>query len=71
MDAYLVEQSAEAVKYLKDLSTLKHLLELFPRHNDPQVDILDLLNQIRAKFKKICAVFKIQVDFAEKKNLSF
>lgn len=71
MDAYLVQRSPEAGKYPKDLNTLKQLLDSFPRYNDPEVDILDLFNQIRAKFKKVCAVLNIQVDFVEKNNLSF
>ncbi|XP_044257851.1 protein LTO1 homolog [Tribolium madens] len=58
-------------KIVKELETLRDMLDSFPRENDPNVDILELMGKIRAKFKKICAVLKIQPPFPESDKLSF
>ncbi|XP_063926177.1 protein LTO1 homolog isoform X2 [Zophobas morio] len=58
-------------KLTKELATLKQMLVEFPRENNQEVDIIAQLSQIRAKFKKICAVLKIQPTFPEPNRLSF
>lgn len=58
-------------KILRELETLSEMLRRFPRENDPKVDIVQLLGKIRAKFKKICAILKIQPSFPKSDKLSF
>jgi hypothetical protein len=66
-----LKKNAGDEKLVRELTSLKNLLATFPKHNDPNIDILELLSKIRAKFKKICAKLKIHPEFPESDPLSF
>lgn len=53
------------------LEQLEQLLNNFPRTNAEDVDILELADNIRSKFKKFCAVAKINAAYPESDSLSF
>nr|CAH7713734.1 unnamed protein product [Callosobruchus chinensis] len=55
----------------EELKCLKELLSSFPRENDETVDILTLAEEIRTKYKKVCARMKLNMQFPEKNTMSF
>ncbi|BES98110.1 Oral cancer overexpressed 1 [Nesidiocoris tenuis] len=48
-----------STKTTGELNRLKQLAESVPKMNDPNVDILSLVEQCRASFKKVCVHLKI------------
>lgn len=46
-------------------------IDKFPRTNDEKVDILGLADQIRALYRKACAILKINGKFPEADTLTF
>ncbi|XP_063232130.1 protein LTO1 homolog [Bacillus rossius redtenbacheri] len=58
-------------KIALDIAKLLQLLESFPRTNAREEDILALRDNIKAKFKKICSVLKINSLFTEYPSVSF
>ncbi|KAJ8985703.1 hypothetical protein NQ317_014352 [Molorchus minor] len=58
-------------KVLKSLRDLKEILDAFPKYNAEDVDIIEKANEIRAKYKKICAQLKVDAAYPENDNLSF
>ncbi|XP_056643020.1 protein LTO1 homolog [Diorhabda carinulata] len=59
------------VKFADALENLKKCLTEFPKTNTVHVDIFELLNTIRAQYKKLCAQIKINIPYPEKTNMSF
>lgn len=55
----------------KSIETVLKLIDEFPRTNDPEIDILELADNIRAQYRKTCAVLKINGKFPESDQLSF
>lgn len=53
------------------IATCLELIERFPRTNDEQSDILQLADNIRAQFRKACALLKINGRFPEADQLNF
>lgn len=64
-------QLPEPTKTVKNLLALQNLIEVFPCENVEDVDILALLDNIRAQFKKICAILKITAKYLEIDHYSF
>lgn len=62
------KQTEKADTALINLTTS---LDAFPKTNDENYDILELANQIRAQFKKTCAILKISGRYPEADTLSF
>lgn len=61
-------------KIRKTLNNLTQLIASFPTQNDTTIDYLMLLNDIRAKFKKLTALLKVTdaaAAFTETDRLSF
>nr|CAI5850417.1 unnamed protein product [Callosobruchus analis] len=58
-------------KIQEELEYLKELLGCFPRENDETVDILSLAEEIRTKYKKVCARMKLNIPYPEKNTMSF
>lgn len=58
-------------KILKNLTNLKELINSFPKTNDPEVDIIQSAENIRALFKKVCALLKIDGKFPGADKLTF
>lgn len=50
---------------IKPLNDLKDTIDNFPRTNADNIDILELVDSIRAKYKKVCAQFKINIRYPE------
>ncbi|XP_063700038.1 protein LTO1 homolog [Culicoides brevitarsis] len=55
----------------KLISTLLTKIEEFPRFNDPNVDIIGSVTEIRSKYRQICASIKLNSKFPEASTLSF
>lgn len=58
-------------KYRSALSAVKTAIVTFPKTNDEQVDIFETANQIRAQFRRCCALLKISGKYPEADTLSF
>ena len=55
----------------RHLQKLIDLISTFPKENPKEQDILDLLEKIRAKFKHICAILKVDASYSSKTKLNF
>lgn len=64
-------KSKQPEKIHTALVALKHSLDAFPHTNDENCDILEVANQIRAQFRKSCALLKISGKYPEADGLSF
>ncbi|XP_058119523.1 protein LTO1 homolog [Anopheles ziemanni] len=53
------------------LAELIDAIEKFPRVNEPTVDLFHCLQQIRNKYRRLCALLKLPYRFAETNVLSF
>lgn len=51
-------------KAIKALQRLVALIESFPAENLKDQDVLDLLNNIRAKFKQCCSILKVETSYS-------
>lgn len=58
-------------KILKNLTNLTNLINSFPKTNDPEIDIIQSAENIRALFKKVCALLKIDGKFPGADKLTF
>lgn len=58
VEYFLNSDSVRDKKTITKLETLKQSLDNFPKTNVEDVDILDVLNNIRAQFKTICVRLK-------------
>ncbi|KAF5273059.1 hypothetical protein FQR65_LT04801 [Abscondita terminalis] len=58
-------------KKILNLLKLRGLIESFPHHNSEDVDFLTLLDNIRTLFKKVSALFKINLPYPEASKVSF
>lgn len=63
--------SHNAIEKTKPIEDLLKVVKDFPFANVENVDILELLNNIGAKFKKICVLFKINIKYPDTDELSF
>ncbi|XP_037073007.1 protein LTO1 homolog [Pollicipes pollicipes] len=50
---------------------LTRLIERLPRHNSRDSDVSALLDTVRAKFRQVCAVLKVNPTAGEQKEISF
>lgn len=66
---YLEKSPAERIA--KVIQSCLELIERFPRTNDEQYDILQLADNIRAQFRKSCALLKINGKYPEADQLNF
>lgn len=64
-------EKTKSDKILKNLTNLKDLINSFPKTNDPEVDIIQSAENIRALFKKVCALLKIDGKFPGADKLTF
>lgn len=58
-------------KHRAVLDAVRSALLAFPSTNDEQVDIFELAGQIRAQFRRCCALLKISGKYPEADTLSF
>lgn len=66
--AHLLRSHTKEEKLVKLLSALTARIEAFPRENDPDVDIVEEINQIRSFFKRCCSAAKFKCQTFPKKN---
>lgn len=52
-------ENSNSEKVIKQLEKVKELVDAFPRTNSEEHDILGLAENIRAQYKKACALLKI------------
>lgn len=64
-------QSEHSEKLTKIITNLKTTIEGFPVTNSKIIDILRLANDIRALFRKICSILKVNIKYPELDDLSF
>lgn len=55
----------------KSIESVLKLIDSFPRTNDDQVDIFRLADNIRAQYRKTCAILKISGKYPDSDQLSF
>lgn len=55
----------------KDLEKFMELCRSFPNYNSETDDIQELLSSIRAKYKKLCALYKVSTVLKTSAQLSF
>lgn len=60
-----------ASKIDNQLQKLNESLESFPEDNDSEIDILSLLENIRAQYKRICSLAKINLFYQVSPTMSF
>lgn len=53
------------------ITQLRQIIEQFPKVNCDSIDLFESLNTIRAQFKKLTALLKINVSYPDKSQLSF
>lgn len=53
------------------LQELLAALEKYPHENDPAIDLLHNLQQIRNKFRRLCALLKVPFKYTQTNDLSF
>uniref|UniRef100_A0A182MK01 Essential protein Yae1 N-terminal domain-containing protein n=1 Tax=Anopheles culicifacies TaxID=139723 RepID=A0A182MK01_9DIPT len=64
----------EAAANEKAQSVLQELLvalEKYPHENDPATDLLHNLQQIRNKYRRLCALLKVPFKYTQTNDLSF
>lgn len=59
------------VKVLNALQKVSDLIDQFPTSNEENVDIIAACDSVRARFKKACALLKIDGTFPELSKFSF
>ncbi|KFB52637.1 hypothetical protein ZHAS_00020889 [Anopheles sinensis] len=65
------EDNATNEKARTILAELIDAIEKYPRENEPTVDLLHCLQQIRNKYRRLCALLKLPYRFTETNVLSF
>lgn len=63
--------SSSTDKAQRVIATCLELIDRFPRTNDEQCDILQLADNIRAQYRKACALLKISGKYPEADQLNF
>lgn len=58
-------------KHRAVLAAVRTAIQAFPVCNDEQVDIFERANQIRAQYRRCCALLKISGRYPEADTLSF
>lgn len=71
LERFIEEDNLPSDKAKIAVKNVIELIEGFPKENADNVDILNLLEQIRGRFKKACALLKVNAVYSEKDNLSF
>lgn len=52
-------------KCIELMHKIKNLINKFPKHNADDVDIIFLRDSIRAQFKRLCSLLKIELSLRE------
>jgi hypothetical protein len=68
---YHQQKSQHNEKIQKSLEDLKIAIESFPETNADDVDIVTIVENLSAQFKKLCMQLKVKPIVVEKKSLSF
>lgn len=55
----------------KSIESVLKLIDNFPRTNDDQADIFSLADNIRAQYRRTCAILKINGKYPDSDQLSF
>lgn len=63
--------SENSERQQRAIESVLKLIDNFPRTNDDQVDIIELANNIRAQYRKACAILKISSKYPDSDQLSF
>lgn len=64
-------ENKDSKKVYNSLQKVKELIENYPKNNSEDIDILEKLDDIRAQFKKLCSLLKIDGIFPESDKLNF
>ncbi|XP_052861040.1 protein LTO1 homolog [Anopheles cruzii] len=64
----LVASNGRALTLLKEIEVA---IEKFPCDNDPNVDLLHNLQQIRNKYRRLCALLKLPYKYEQGHELTF
>ncbi|CAG9788272.1 unnamed protein product [Diatraea saccharalis] len=71
LEANEKQDTKYSVKILNQLIKVKTLVDSFPRNNSEDHDILNLVEAIRAQYKKACALLKIPANNPFDSDISF
>ncbi|CAH0552938.1 unnamed protein product [Brassicogethes aeneus] len=66
-----LEKAGTNERVHKTIDILNKLIKHFPIVNDHNADIIELMNEIRANFKKLCAQLKVNLSYPDLDELSF
>lgn len=61
-------ENKKSEKVIANLEKLNNLAKDFPSDNLKDVDVVEKLDTMRAKFKTICSLLKIPADFSKRSN---
>lgn len=64
-------QSQYSSEKLNHLNELVALIKDFPKTNVENVDIIELIDSITSKFKRVCVLFKINIKYPDGDKFSF
>lgn len=65
------ERNTVTDRQQKSVESVLQLIDNFPRTNDEQADIFNLADNIRAQYRKTCAILKISGKYPDSDQLSF
>lgn len=68
---YTKTRKVPSEKATKAIESCLEMIDTFPRTNDDQVDILQMADNIRAQYRKACALLKISGKYPEADQLNF
>lgn len=71
LQAYSNSERNTTDRQQKSIESVLKLIDNFPRTNDDQVDIFNLADNIRAQYRKTCAILKISGKYPDSDQLSF
>lgn len=64
-------EKAQSPKVESTLQKLKTLVESFPRSNIEDVDLLAVIDDVRAQFRKVSSLLKLNIQYPAPSSMSF
>ena len=63
IDNYIKKNDNHNTRILKTINNLQKIIENFPIFNDKDVNILELAQNVRTQYKRLCAHLKINIKY--------